>query len=156
MIEMGLPSVRNERGQALIEMSLVLILLLMLLFGITEFGRLYYYNLTVSNAARAGARYASVTKIDTAGGQTQVQYNTALKQYIAERAFPGDAAKIAALKDDNPAGGNIVLSYIPSPRVSGSEISITVNYPVQIYAPIVSYFTGNPRTVSAKVIMRAE
>lgn len=140
----------------MVEMALLLPILLMLVFGITEFGRIYYYNLAVSNGARAGVRYAAVTPINTAGGQTLTQYNTALKQYVADRVFPGQTDKIAALVNDNTAGGNITITYNPSPRAKGGDIDITVRYPVEIYAPLISRITGNPRTVMAHMNMRAE
>jgi Flp pilus assembly protein TadG len=51
---------RGERGSALVEFALVSTALLMLIFGIIDFGRaLYTYHL-VSNAARLGTRYAIV------------------------------------------------------------------------------------------------
>jgi Flp pilus assembly protein TadG len=49
----------SQQGVAAVEMALVLIPLMLLLFGITEFGRaLYLYN-TIAKATRDGARYLS-------------------------------------------------------------------------------------------------
>ena len=50
----------NSLGQALVEMALVLFLLLLLVFGIFEFGRAMYIKNTLTHAARAGARAAVV------------------------------------------------------------------------------------------------
>jgi Flp pilus assembly protein TadG len=49
----------RERGQAFIELALTLPLLLALTMGIIEIGRLAYYKIEVSNAARAGAQYGA-------------------------------------------------------------------------------------------------
>ena len=49
----------SERGQALLELSLILPLLLLLTVGIIEIGRLAYYSIEVSNAARSGAQYGT-------------------------------------------------------------------------------------------------
>jgi Flp pilus assembly protein TadG len=50
----------GERGQALVEFALSVIVLFAVLFAIIDFGRaLYTYDL-VTSAARAGTRYASV------------------------------------------------------------------------------------------------
>jgi TadE-like protein len=46
-------------GQALVEFALALPFLLLMLFGVIEFGRLIHAWLAVQNAARFGARYAS-------------------------------------------------------------------------------------------------
>ena len=51
---------KNEKGQALVELALVLPLLLALLCGIVDFGWIYYNQITLTNAAREGARYAVI------------------------------------------------------------------------------------------------
>jgi len=51
----------NTRGQALVELAIVLLLLLLLVLGIFEFGRAMYIKNTLTHAARAGARTAVVT-----------------------------------------------------------------------------------------------
>jgi len=52
---------RNHKGQALVEFAIILPLLLMLLFGIFEFGRAMYIKNTLNNAARSAVRVAVVT-----------------------------------------------------------------------------------------------
>ena len=49
---------RNERGAALVEFSLVAAIMLAVLFGVIEIGRLMLVYNTLADAARAGARYA--------------------------------------------------------------------------------------------------
>ncbi len=49
-------------GQALVEMAMVLVIFLMMMVGIGEFGRLLLVKQAMLNAAREGARFASVTK----------------------------------------------------------------------------------------------
>jgi len=49
----------NEAGQTLVEFALILILILVVLFGITEFGRAWYYTNTLTNGVRTGVRYAT-------------------------------------------------------------------------------------------------
>ncbi|WP_342672578.1 TadE family protein [Micromonospora mirobrigensis] len=50
---------RADQGAAAVEMALVLPLLLLLVFGIIDFGRLLNQQITVTEAAREGARVAS-------------------------------------------------------------------------------------------------
>ena len=57
------------RGQALVEFALVLPILLLLIFGIIDAGRLIYTYNTVSNSARNAARVAIVNQ-STAGTDT--------------------------------------------------------------------------------------
>ena len=52
--------IKNKKGQAMVETIFVLPLLFLLIFGIIEFGRIYFTYSILSNAAREGARYAAV------------------------------------------------------------------------------------------------
>lgn len=51
---------RNDAGQALVELAISLVLLLLLVFGIIEFGRVMYIKNTLTSAARAAVRVAVV------------------------------------------------------------------------------------------------
>ncbi len=51
---------RRERAQSLVEFALVLPIFLLLLFGLIDAGRLVYQHSVLSQAAREGARLASV------------------------------------------------------------------------------------------------
>ncbi len=62
--------IRADRGQALIETAITFPLLILLLFGGAEYGRLCYVGVEVTNAAHAGAIYGSQnrgTASDNAG-----------------------------------------------------------------------------------------
>lgn len=55
----------RRRGQAIVEFALVLPIFLLLIFGILEYSFYVKNALTIANAAREGARYASVGKTTT-------------------------------------------------------------------------------------------
>ena len=52
---------RAERGAAAVELAIVLPVLLLVIGGIVDFGRFFYTQIQVTNAAREGARVAVVT-----------------------------------------------------------------------------------------------
>jgi Flp pilus assembly protein TadG len=54
------------KGQAMAEMAAVVPVLLLLLLAAIDFGRLYYTNIEVVDAARAGAQYGSQSVISAA------------------------------------------------------------------------------------------
>jgi Flp pilus assembly protein TadG len=58
---------KTDHGSSLIELALVTPILLLFLFGAIDFGRLYFVNLEVVNAAHAGAEYGSLNPSNTAG-----------------------------------------------------------------------------------------
>ncbi|CAN5198787.1 hypothetical protein BH23CHL9_BH23CHL9_04030 [soil metagenome] len=51
--------VRTTRGQGLVELALILPLLLLLLLGAIDFGRVFFGWVAVTNASRVGANYAA-------------------------------------------------------------------------------------------------
>jgi hypothetical protein len=53
---------RSERGQSLTEFALVLPLMVMLLFGIIQFGVTFNDYISLTDAVRAGARKAAVSR----------------------------------------------------------------------------------------------
>jgi hypothetical protein len=61
------PRAKKERGQATVEFALVVSLLLLLVFGIVDFSRLFFAYATMSNGVREGARYGIIHPEDTAG-----------------------------------------------------------------------------------------
>lgn len=54
-------NLNNKKGAALVEMAIILPLLLLIVFGICEFGRALFIKNTINLAAREGARRASVS-----------------------------------------------------------------------------------------------
>ena len=61
---------RSDHGGALIEMALMTPLLLLLVLGVGDFGRIMFHGITLTNAARAGAAFGSQglgNLADTAG-----------------------------------------------------------------------------------------
>jgi hypothetical protein len=50
---------RRQGGAAIVELGLVLPLLLLLFLGTMDFGRVMYWSITLTHAARAGAQYGA-------------------------------------------------------------------------------------------------
>lgn len=73
---------RNEQGQSLVEFALVLPLLVILLVGILEFGWLYNGQITLTSAAREGARVAAVQDVQLTAANT---YDSALNAQTEAR-----------------------------------------------------------------------
>jgi Flp pilus assembly protein TadG len=55
---------KSQKGQSLVEFALVLPILILLLFGMIEFGRLWETMNVMTSAAREGARVAATTTPD--------------------------------------------------------------------------------------------
>jgi Flp pilus assembly protein TadG len=73
-------TVRNDMGQAFVELALILPIFILLLVGAAEVGRIAYASIEVSNAARAGVAYGAqnqATASDFAGIQQAAQNDVA-------------------------------------------------------------------------------
>jgi Flp pilus assembly protein TadG len=115
----------ESRGQTLVEFSFTVFMLVMVLLGVVEIGRMVLVYTTIANAAKAGVRYAEVHGADSAVSASQVQ--TVVQNYLSAAPLSSASATITS----SGVGGAI-----------GSPVSVTVTYP---YDPLTSYF---PLTVT--------
>lgn len=95
----------EERGQTMVEFALVLPLLALLLFGIIQFGILFNNYVTLTDAVRAGARKAAVSRqapnpVGAATGAvtaSAADLNTAnLQVSVSSDWQPGDNVTVTA------------------------------------------------------------
>lgn len=64
--------VKAERGQSIVELALLLPILISILIGVIDLGRAFNAYITITNAAREGARYGSLHPADTGGIKARV------------------------------------------------------------------------------------
>jgi Flp pilus assembly protein TadG len=102
---------RNEQGQAVVEFAIVVPLIAMLLFAILQFGIVFNNYLTLTDAVRAGARKATVSRHATSRHQI---VETAVKN-----AAPGlDTAKLDI---------SLLTSWEP-----GTDVKVSASYPYSV------------------------
>lgn len=103
----------NERGQTMAEFAFILPILLVLMLGIAQFGVAFNNYVTLTDAVRAGARKAAVSRNSS------------------DPAGACRAAVIAAAGslDTTELGSNLscVSSWAP-----GSDVTVTADYPYSI------------------------
>lgn len=85
---------RVHRGQALVEMALILPMLLLLAFGTIDLGRVFYFQEAITNSARAGARYGSTHPTDTAGIRSHALDEASGINGITVNVFTNDPIKV--------------------------------------------------------------
>lgn len=125
---------KSQKGQAIVETALILPILLMLLFGITDFGRIFHVYLTLDHAGREAARAASV---GTEDGD--------IKLKVGNASAGLDQGKLSV--DISPIGKDS--------RKSGSEVTITLTYPIDFLTPIIGQIIGEFE-LKDKTVMRVE
>lgn len=136
-------SEKKESGQALVEFALVLPLLLLLVFGIIEFGRIFQASLVVSHAAREGARQGVVEDV---GRKDRIE----------------DVVEIAG--SSIGLDRNVNLTITPSDAVAldalgrGSTLTVSVHANVNLITPIISNILSDDGiyNVESTAVMRVE
>ncbi len=106
----------QERGAALVEAALVLPLLLMLLVGIVEFGRVWNAQLSLSHAAREGIREYVVSGDETAAVNvaTAAATTTVGVITVAPTCDPDDETDVGtAITMTIPATVEITIPFWP-------------------------------------------
>jgi len=109
-------SIRNERGQTMTEFAIVLPLLAVLLFGIIQLGIAFNHYITVTDATRAGARKAAVSR---------------------DLADPRGAAETAVRSSASTLSQDDLEVSVDSSFQSGSDVTVTVSYPYTISLPLI-------------------
>ncbi len=104
----------GERGQSLVEFALIVPLFLLLMFAIVDFGMGFYSWITVTNAAREGARIGAVG---------------------ADSATITQRVKDTAGSLNN---SNLTISVSNAKGNSGETVGVTVNYQYQLITPLSS------------------
>jgi len=122
--------IKSEKGASAVEFALILPILIILVFGIVQFGIAFNNYITITHAAREGARIAAVDL-----------NNTDLKNIIIERAFP-----VQINEDD------IVIST-PEGTNIGDPVEVEITYNISITIPLVGSWDI---PLKNKAIMRLE
>ena len=107
----------GKRGQSLVEVALLLPILLMLLSGLIDFGRIYYAMVALNDSAEEGASYAALWPSD----YSEIQLRTA-DASAGIVSFPPEAVNV---------------TYPPGyPDVNvGTPITVTVDYTIPLFTP---------------------
>jgi hypothetical protein len=143
---------RPSRGQALVEFALVVIVMLLLLATVADFGRLFYTQITVENAARAGALVAARTPASYTGSCSlpPAPANKIGCAIVAESRGSGvtvDASEVNVACED--LAGNAV-GCSPSPQPA-TRSRVSINKSFGFLMPLLSAILGNTVAVSASV-----
>lgn len=112
---------RDDRGAAAVEFAIVLPLLVLFVFGMIDFGRLFFTQITVTQAAREGSRLAALNLPD-------VQSRTA-----------------AAATGVSPTTVTVVHSC-PSGSDQSTDAVVTVTYTFTFTTPLI----GATRTLTGR------
>ena len=149
---------REERGAALVEFALALPLLLVVIAGIVDFGFTFQRYEVITNAAREGARMASLPGYDWSAVDQRV------RAYVANGI--GTAASQARAMPLGPSGAvTLTPGTIPitvggvTKNVPTVLVTVTYNHNFLLLGPVLGLINktwGGTIVLTARSQMRAE
>jgi len=129
----------GRRGQALVEYALVVPLIFLLVFGLIDFGRLFFTELTLQYALRAAARYAVTgNHLPDTTNPSQTLSRLASIQQVAQQHAMG--ISVAGLQISSTVGGATGPGAAGGP---GDSIRLSLTYNLPLMTPIIGQFFRN-------------
>ncbi|OEH86184.1 pilus assembly protein TadE [Desulfuribacillus stibiiarsenatis] len=126
--------IKDEKGQSLVEMALLLPILIILLVGIIDMGRFLYTNLHLHLATQETVRLAGLGAMDEE-----------LKQFVEGYFHGGDAKQL-----------NMTVSPNQANRKSGQYVTVILEYPMETKTPIISRILPLPIMIKTESTIRIE
>jgi len=125
---------REEKGQSLVETALLLPILLLLLVGIIDFGRVLYAYAHLHLATQETVRLGGL-------GKTDQEMSEFARSYV----HLGDSSLL-----------NISISPTDLNRHSGDYVTVSLEYPLELYTPFLSDLLPSPVLISTNSTIRVE
>lgn len=128
----------SEKGQSLVELAIILVLVLILLAGVVDLGRMMFEYLSIRDAAQEAAGYGAVypnycAEIRNRANQTYPYINGTVSVFV-----DGDYCA-QAWADDSAldAEGN---KQLPIRGCEGNEIIVRINHNSPVSMPLIGVF----------------
>jgi len=147
---------RDERGQGLVEFTLMVVFLTVLLMGIFDLGRAYFSYLALKDAAQEGAYYGSAfpqcvgNRVDQINGFSQACADPNNIPFRVRHSTPTGSlvdmtSAAAQVTVDLPCGNPCVGMQ------AGQSLTVTVTYQYKLLTPFVGAIAnGQVLTLTAK------
>ena len=129
---------RKRRGAAVIEFAVLLPLLLLILFGIIEFGFIWLQSHYIANAAREGARIAAkLSNLSDVNSKAQIQ--SGVKNYLQGLPLYGDIVdagevyKLTSPRVDIEVEEGTLASFGAASGLTPEPLAVKVHVTVQTH-----------------------
>ncbi|TFG37987.1 MAG: pilus assembly protein [Candidatus Aminicenantes bacterium] len=128
--------IRTEKGQSMTEFALSLVILLTLLAGIVDLGRMFFAYIIIRDAAQEGAVYGSIAPKDDLGvlqNEVEARVKAAFTDPADSSNVPIDITKL-----------NVVTNILGATcAMPGSGIRVRVDYTVPVTMPFLGTIIGS-------------
>jgi Flp pilus assembly protein TadG len=137
---------RNERGTAMVELAFALPLLVVMLFGVMEFGRLFVEWQIVQSSARSGARSASLYRAQCVPDAVRNEVTATVNAVLS--ANPLTKARTLEVEVSNPCSTQASQLCC---------VTVRLHTDLGVLQSIVEIVSGKPNVILASTaVMRPE
>lgn len=142
-----------QRGQSFVELSLCLVVLLLMLSGLLDLGRMYFIFIALEDGAGEAALFLAINpECPCAPGDTQCYARSKVTSVPASCANPNNADYRA-----RHAGGEVVdwknasITIKTMNPTVGDPVDVSIEYSFPLLTPIIPRIVGvNPMTLRAE------
>lgn len=141
-------NLRSEQGQSLTEFALSLVILLTLLAGVVDLGRMFFAYIIIRDAAQEGAVFGSIAPKDdlpTFKNEVEDRVKAAFTDPADSSNVPIDITKLNVQTD-------MIGSTCASP---GNGVQVKVEYSVPITMPFLGMVVGAQNMNMAAIVQNA-
>jgi Flp pilus assembly protein TadG len=110
--------IQDQHGQSLIEFALILPVMVLFIAGIFDLGRAFFASITITNAAREGARFGTLNPRSSDG--------MAVALHDMQEAAVLEALNSSVILSDSDV--TITCTFISTGCESNNPLTVTVNY----------------------------
>lgn len=118
----------------MVELALIVPILIFLVLGVVEFGRVFNAYMTIQHAAREGARLGILGASDNE-----------IRNRVLENAVSLDPSLVS-----------VAIAPSSGSRTSGTILTVYVSYNFRVLMPLLSSVLGTSIPISAALSMRVE
>jgi hypothetical protein len=122
---------RSQRGQSLVEFAVSMVILLILMTGIVDFGWAFFTLVSLNDAAQEGAAYAAICPAQTTDIRTRVLESA--PDLIGRTLLPSDIDICVAVTDSTSCGA--------TPQIGG-YVKVELDYSHQVITPFIGAIIG--------------
>jgi Flp pilus assembly protein TadG len=159
----------SQRGQSLVEFSLVMMPLFIILLGIIQFGFIFNAYVTLTNATREGARIGTVYMFEPTGSKLQnddLRNDSIKKAVLASMNLMSKTAPQFATSDtwttsgQTFTNGDLVITYSNPAAVLetdsrvGQQVTVRATYHQDLIIPLIAQML--PRDANGRLGLTSE
>jgi Flp pilus assembly protein TadG len=126
---------RRQRGQAVVELAIIAPIMIILLLAVADLGRVFHSEVTIENAARAGALEAAKNPTSYQDGlPCDATTNRVVCAVLRESS--------SSFLSLTPADIDLVCDPDPCAEALGNTVTVTVRSTFSLITPLLSAFMG--------------